>query len=102
MGQRAARLVPRDWDAATGRGRTALTGHTDVVSDCAISPNWKVRFRENQQKMQSGDLLKAAEVFKSLLQVQIDKPLSFHEKGVLDRARHMLVSEISTVRNVPG
>jgi CarD family transcriptional regulator len=51
--------------------------------------------------MQSGDLLQAAEVFKSLSQVQIDKPLSFHEKGMLDRARHMLVSEISAARNVP-
>jgi len=68
---------------------------------CAISPDWKVRFKENREKMQSGDLLKAAEVFKSLLQLQIDKPLSFHEKGMLDRARHMLASEISIARNVP-
>jgi RNA polymerase-interacting CarD/CdnL/TRCF family regulator len=35
------------------------------------------------------------------LQLQIDKPLSFHEKGMLDRARHMLASEISIARNVP-
>jgi CarD family transcriptional regulator len=68
---------------------------------CAISPDWKVRFKQNREKMQSGDLLKAAEVFKSILKLQIDKPLSFHEKGMLDRARHMLVSEISIVRNVP-
>jgi CarD family transcriptional regulator len=68
---------------------------------CAISPDWKVRFRQNREKMQSGDLLKAAEVFKTLLQLQIDKPLSFHEKGMLDRARHMLASEISIARNVP-
>jgi CarD family transcriptional regulator len=68
---------------------------------CAISPDWKVRFKQHREKMQSGDLLKAAEVFKSLLQLQIEKPLSFHEKGVLDRARHMLASEISIARNVP-
>ena len=68
---------------------------------CATSPDWKVRSRQNREKMQSGDLLQAAEVFKSLSQVQIDKPLSFHEKGMLDRARHMLVSEISAARNVP-
>jgi CarD family transcriptional regulator len=68
---------------------------------CANSPDWKVRFKLNREKMQSGDLLKAAEVFKSLLQLQIDKALSFHEKGMLDRALHMLVSEISTARNVP-
>jgi CarD family transcriptional regulator len=51
--------------------------------------------------MQSGDLLKAAEVLKSLLQLHVDKPLSFREKKMLDRARHMLVSEISIARGVP-
>ena len=51
--------------------------------------------------MQSGDLLKAAEVFKGLLQLHVDKPLSFREKKMLDRARHMLVSEISISRSIP-
>jgi CarD family transcriptional regulator len=68
---------------------------------CSINSDWKVRFKENSEKMQSGDLLKAAEVFKSLVQLHIDKPLSFREKKMLDRARHMLISEISIARNVP-
>ena len=68
---------------------------------CAINSDWKVRFKENSDKMQSGDLLKAAEVFKSLVQLHVDKPLSFREKKMLDRARHMLVSEISIARGVP-
>jgi len=66
-----------------------------------INPDWKIRYRENTEKMQSGDLLKAAEVFKVLVQLHADKPLSFREKKMLERARHMLVSEISTSRNVP-
>jgi CarD family transcriptional regulator len=69
--------------------------------DCPNSPDWKVRFKENTDKMQSGDLLRAAEVFKCLLQLHVDKPLSFREKKMLDRARHMLVSEISISRSVP-
>ena len=68
---------------------------------CLVNADWKVRFKENAEKMQSGDLLKAAEVFKALLQLHVDKPLSFREKKMLDRARHMLVSEISIARNVP-
>jgi CarD family transcriptional regulator len=68
---------------------------------CAINSDWKVRFKENSDKMQNGDLLKAAEVFKSLVQLHVDKPLSFREKKMLDRARHMLVSEISIARGVP-
>jgi len=67
----------------------------------AINPDWKVRFKENTEKMQSGDLLRAAEVFKALVQLHVDKPLSFREKKMLDRARHMLVSEISISRDVP-
>ena len=63
--------------------------------------DWKIRFKENTDKMQSGNLLHAAEVLKGLLQLHLDKPLSFREKKMLDRARHMLVSEISISRNVP-
>jgi len=68
---------------------------------CASSSDWKVRFKENTEKMQSGDLLRAAEVFKALVQIHVDKPLSFREKKMLDRARHMLVSEISISRSIP-
>ena len=68
---------------------------------CSTDPDWKVRFRDNTEKMQSGDLLKAAEVFKGLLQLHLEKPLSFREKKMLERARHMLVSEISIARSVP-
>jgi CarD family transcriptional regulator len=68
---------------------------------CLTNPDWKVRFKENTDKMQSGDLLRAAEVFKALLQLHVDKPLSFREKKMLDRARHMLVAEISIARAVP-
>jgi len=69
--------------------------------DCVINSDWKVRFKENAERMQSGDLLQAAVVFKSLVQLHLDKPLSFREKKMLDRARHMLVSEISISRSIP-
>ena len=68
---------------------------------CAINSDWKVRFRDNTEKMQSGNLLRAAEVFKGLLQIHLEKPLSFREKKMMDRARYMLVSEISIARSVP-
>jgi len=68
---------------------------------CMPNADWKVRFKENTDKMQSGDLLRVAEVLKGLLQVKREKPLSFREKKMLDRARHMLVSEVSISRSVP-
>ena len=68
---------------------------------CRFNSDWKIRFKENTEKMQSGNLLQVAEVFKGLLEIHLDKPLSFREKKMLERSRHMLVSEISIARNVP-
>ena len=100
-------LVPLSNAANIGLRR--VTKHREIsrilsylaIGWCPFNPDWKVRFKENSDKMQSGDLLKAAEVLKGLLQLHIDKPLSFREKKMLDRARHMLVSEISIARGVP-
>lgn len=67
---------------------------------CKSIPDWKNRFKENSEKMRVGGLLQIAEVLKSLLLLQFEKPLSFREKKMLDRARHMLVSEISISRGL--
>ncbi|HTT63650.1 MAG TPA: CarD family transcriptional regulator [Bryobacteraceae bacterium] len=68
---------------------------------CLSSSDWKVRFKVNSEKMLSGSLLRAAEVLKSLLELQRDRMLSFREKKMLDRSRHMLVTEISIARRLP-
>jgi len=70
------------------------------TGDCHNHPDWKFRFKVNSEKMQSGNLLEIAGVFKGLLILQADKPLSFREKKMLERARHMLVSEISIARGM--
>jgi CarD family transcriptional regulator len=71
-----------------------------ATGTCKSSADWKVRFKVNSEKMRSGGLLEIAEVFKSLLVIQSDKPLSFREKKMLDRARQMLISEVSICRAV--
>jgi len=67
---------------------------------CRRRQDWKDRFRENSEKMQNGSLLDVAEVMKGLLLLQSEKPLSFREKKMLDRARHMLITELSTSRGM--
>ncbi len=62
--------------------------------------DWKDRFKENSDKMRHGSLLEIAEVLKTLLMLQTGKPLSFREKKMLDRARHMLITEISIARGL--
>ncbi len=69
-----------------------------AAGSCRISGDWKNRFKENSEKMRMGSLLSIAEVFKSLLVQQRDKALSFREKKMLDRSRHMLLMELSSSR----
>jgi CarD family transcriptional regulator, regulator of rRNA transcription len=67
---------------------------------CRRHHDWKDRFRENTEKMRDGSLLSVAEVLKSLLTLQTQKVLSFREKKMLDRARHMLITELCTSRGL--
>ncbi len=67
---------------------------------CQRYSDWKDRFKENTEKMRDGSLLAVAEVLKSLLMLQTQKVLSFREKKMLDRARHMLITELSTSRGM--
>ena len=75
---------------------TYLSG-PDVETLC----DWKLRFRINSDKMLNGSLLQIAEVFKQLVRLQAEKPLSFREKKMLDRSRAMLISELAQARSIP-
>lgn len=68
--------------------------------NCRRKCDWKDRFKENSDKMRHGSLLEIAEVLKMLLMLQSEKPLSFREKKMLDRARHMLITELSISRGL--
>jgi len=57
--------------------------------------NWKGRFKDNSEKMRSGSIYDVADVLKSLTLLSKSKNLSFREKRMLDRARFLVISEIS-------
>ena len=59
--------------------------------------NWKGRFKDNSEKMRSGSIYDAVDVLKNLAFLSRSKSLSFREKRMLDRARFLVVSEISEV-----
>jgi CarD family transcriptional regulator len=67
---------------------------------CEHYGDWKDRFKQNTEKMAEGSLLGVAEVLKCLLEQRAVKILSFREKKMLDRARHMLITELSTSRGM--
>ncbi len=85
----------------TRNGQVAKMLDFLACGKCKCPGDWKDRFKENSEKMRVGDMFQVAEVLKSLLLLQNVKPLSFREKKMLDRARHMLITELSTSRGIP-
>src|SRR5690348_5036538 len=61
--------------------------------------DWKHRFKENSERMRTGSLMEVAAVLKGLVSLSRTKPLSFREKKMLESAKHLLVTELATVRN---
>ena len=64
--------------------------------------NWKGRFKDNSNKMRTGSLYDVVDVLKSLNHLSQSKNLSFREKRMLDRAKFLVVSEISEVVSEPS
>ena len=64
-------------------------------SDLDLHKNWKGRFKENSNKMRTGSIYEVAEVYKNLAYLSRSKALSYREKRMLDKARYLLVSEMS-------
>lgn len=62
--------------------------------------DWKGRYKQNLDKMRTGDLLEVSEVLKNLRLVSERKSLSFREKKMFEKARNFLVSEVAHVRDI--
>jgi CarD family transcriptional regulator len=59
--------------------------------------NWKGRFKDNSDKMRTGSIYDVVDVLKNLTYLSRSKNLSFREKRMLDRAKFLVISEISEV-----
>lgn len=68
--------------------------------DPRVPSNWSRRFKNHQEKMKSGDVYQVAEVVRNLALREKGKGLSTAEKSMLERARGILVSELSFALNV--
>ena len=86
-----------------------LIGVRDVVDEAGLKrvfdvlraplteepTNWSRRFKANQEKIASGDVIKVAEVVRDLSRRDTDRGLSAGEKRMLSKARQILVSELA-------
>lgn len=61
--------------------------------------NWARRFKANQEKLISGDIIKVAEIVRDLWRREQDRGLSAGEKRMLTRARRVLVDELSLAQD---
>ena len=61
--------------------------------------SWNKRYRNNLEKIKSGDIYEIAEVVRNLVLREKEKGLSTGERKMLDNARQILVSELALIKN---
>ena len=71
-------------------------GVLDVLSSDTtdMSSNWNKRYRDNMEKMKSGDIYEVADVVRNLSFKQKEKGLATGEKKMLSSAKQILISEL--------
>ena len=93
-------MIPVDTCADIGVRSIVEPGYIEKVREvlCAdsteMSGNWNRRYRENMEKLKTGDILQVAEVVRNLARVERVKKLSAGEKKMLGNARQILQSEL--------
>jgi CarD family transcriptional regulator len=63
--------------------------------EARMPTNWSRRYKNHVEKLKSGDIYQVAEVVRNLSIRDKDKGLSAGEKRMLNRARQILVSELT-------
>lgn len=64
------------------------------VTPISMPDNWNVRYKENMERIKSGELKKVVEVFKTLIFRERQKSLSSAEKKMLGTTKQIILSEI--------
>ena len=81
-------------------GETASKVFKVLETNCTeMSMNWNKRYRDNMEKMKSGDIYEIADVVRNLSFKQKEKGLSTGEKKMLINAKQILVSELTLAEN---
>ena len=79
---------------------TAVKVINTLEQDCTeMSVKWNKRYRDNVEKMKSGDIYEVADIVRNLTFKQKDKGLSTTEKKMLLNAKQILVSELVLAGN---
>lgn len=66
-----------------------------------MTQNWNRRYRENMERLKSGDLLEVARVIKGLMLREGQRGLSNGERKMLHMAKQILISELVLAQSLP-
>ena len=103
----AAVLVPKGKVPAIGLRKVASGGQIEGVFHYLAAQyddpelDWKVRHRDNADRLIAGGVLGVAEVVKGLHSLSRIRPLPAKEREQYDNARHLLVHEVAVSLAVP-
>jgi RNA polymerase-interacting CarD/CdnL/TRCF family regulator len=102
-------LVPKNKFASIGVRRLASRAYVEGVFHYLAAQyddpelDWKIRHRDNADRLITGGVLGVAEVVKGLHALSRIRPLPTKEREQYDNARHLLVAELSAALGVsPG
>ena len=62
--------------------------------------NWNRRYRENLDKLKSGDILEVSDVVRNLIIMEEERGLSTGERKLLNSAKQMLFTEVSLIKGL--
>lgn len=100
-------MVPVDNSSQVGIRNIVSSNEMDKVMDVLkdesteMSNNWNRRYRENMEKLKTGNIVSVAEVVRNLVRNDHKKKLSTGEKKMLSNARQILISEVILVKDMP-
>lgn len=99
-------MIPVDSETAVGIrpivDRAVISDVIELLSaeSSQMDSNWNRRYRENMEKLKSGDIMKAAEVVRNLMRTDRKKGLSSAERKLMANAKQILVSEMMLAADI--
>ena len=66
-----------------------------------VTTNWNKRYRENLERLKSGDLYEVARVIKCLMLREAERGLSTGERKMLHNAKQIFISEMVLAKGKP-
>ena len=105
-GASATMMVPVDGVERAGvRDVISKKEATKVLSElkkdevAVTSQPWTRRVREYTEKLESGKPIEVARVLRDISRLRDEKELSFGERGLLEKARELLVNELMLAKD---